>query len=424
MKHAPYWWEEAELNLPEVDMPKSADVAIVGAGYTGLSAALVLARAGVSVVVFEAGALGEGASSRNGGMVGPSFHKIGVAGLKAKFGEDTATGILRESLGFVDYIEGFLAREQIDAGFKRTGRFLGAVKPKHLERLEGMLESLSQSTGIEGRIIRQQDVHSEIGSDMFCGGLAFDIDGGLHPAKYLAGLAQKVVEAGAVILPHTPVDSVAKHGSNYRLSTAKGSVAAQKVAICTNGYTGKQFGDFKRRILPLRSAIITTEEIAPERMARLFPNGRMHGDSRRIFAYYRPTPDGKRVLFGSRATGLKDNPVGNAKQLRTSMLEVFPELADTGISHVWSGLVGYAFDHAPHIGQRGGLHYAMGYCGSGVSRASYFGNKLGYKILGEADKGRTAFDSLAFETKPFYSGNPWFMPAVLEWHRMLDRFGL
>ena len=367
MKHSPYWWEATTLTLPATELPARADVAIVGAGFTGLSAALVLARAGLSVVVFEAGQLGKGASSRNGGMVGPSFHKIGVAGLKAKFGEETATGILRESLGFVDYIEDFLARENMDVGFRRTGRFLGAARPKHVDRLAHMLESLNTSTGISGRIVAKQDVQSEIGSQMFCGGLVFDIDGGLHPAKYLSALAQKVLEAGAVILPHTPVERVQKSGTSYALTTPRGQLNADKVAICTNGYTGKQFGEFRRRILPLRSAIITTEQISPERMARLFPKGRMHGDSRRIFAYYRPTPDGKRVMFGSRATGLQDNPVGNAKQLRTSMLEVFPELADTKISHVWSGLVGYAFDHAPHIGQRGGLHYAMGYCGSGVS---------------------------------------------------------
>jgi len=208
------------------------------------------------------------------------------------------------------------------------------------------------------------------------------------------------------------------------MSTPKGNVVAERVAVCTNGYTGKQFPDFNRRVLPLRSAMIATEELPPELIAKLMPKRRMYGDSRRMVAYYRPSPDGKRILFGGRATGQKDNPIGNSKQLRRSMVEIYPELSNVKISHVWSGLVAYTFDHAPHIGQRNGLYFAMGYCGSGVSRASYFGNKLGHKMLDHVELGRTAFDELPFLTKPLYSGDPWFMPAILNWHRFLDRLGM
>jgi glycine/D-amino acid oxidase-like deaminating enzyme len=170
--------------------------------------------------------------------------------------------------------------------------------------------------------------------------------------------------------------------------------------------------------------MIATEPLPPDLMARLMPKGRVYGDSRRIVAYYRPSPDGRRILFGGRATGLRDNPEKNASLLRRSLLEIYPDLMDTKISHVWSGLVAYTFDHAPHIGQHDGLDYAMGYCGSGVARATYFGQKLGHKILGQEEKGRTAFDDLPFQTKPFYSGNPWFMPVVLNWHRLADRWGI
>jgi glycine/D-amino acid oxidase-like deaminating enzyme len=199
---------------------------------------------------------------------------------------------------------------------------------------------------------------------------------------------------------------------------------AERVAICTNGYTGPQFPEFRRRVLPLRSAIIATEAIDPALMSQLMPNARMCGDSRRIVAYYRPSPDGQRILFGSRATGLVDNPAKNAVHLRRSLVEIFPQLADTGISHCWSGLVAYTFDHVPHIGQRDGIFYAMGYCGSGVARASYFGQKLGYKILDQPHQGRTAFDDLAFQGKALYTGNPWFMPLLLNWHRIADRLGI
>ena len=158
-------------------------------------------------------------------------------------------------------------------------------------------------------------------------------------------------------------------------------------------------------------------------MDRLMPTRRCYGDSRRIMAYYRPSPDGQRILFGGRATAA-DKPLLNAQKLRASMLELFPELVATRITHSWSGLVAYAFDHVPHLGEANGLFYAMGYCGSGVARASYFGTKLGYKMLGEREKGRTAFDDLPFETRPLYTGNPWFMSPIIQWHRMLDRLGI
>ncbi|NOX74071.1 MAG: FAD-binding oxidoreductase [Alphaproteobacteria bacterium] len=114
----------------------------------------------------------------------------------------------------------------------------------------------------------------------------------------------------------------------------------------------------------------------------------------------------------------------NARQLHAAMCDIFPDLETTGTSHVWSGLVAYTFDHAPHIGQHQGIDFVMGYCGSGVARATYFGQKMAYKILGDQDRGRTAFDDLPFQTKPLYTGNPWFMPIVLNWHRIADRLGL
>ncbi len=425
MKISPYWWEATSWKtVAPPEIPAKSDAVIIGAGYSGLCAALVLARAGLSVVVFEAKELGAGASSRNGGMVGPSFHKLGVAGLRAKFGAQISNNILRESAGFVDYLEGFLQRENIDADFKRTGRFLGARKPAHYDQMARLLEALQQSCAVSGHMVTASRQCEEIGSDIFCGGLVFDADGGLHPAKYLAALAAKVREAGGAIFTHTPVEKIEKTAAGFRLNTPAGQIVARRVAICTNGYTGRQFKEFRRRVIPIRSAMIATEELSRELISSLLPKGRMHGESSRVVAYYRPSPDGKNILFGGRAAGITDNPNENARQLRRAMAEVFPDLSGVKISHVWSGLVAYSFDHAPHIGQSGGLYFAMGYCGSGVSRASYFGNKLGYKMLGQVEKGRTAFDELEFSGKAFYSGNAWFMPAVIGWHRALDRLGL
>ena len=424
MKTIPYWWEQAPREAAgSVEMPARVDVAIVGAGYSGLNTAFILAQQGLSVAVFEAGQLGEGASSRNGGMVGPSFHKLGIAGLKAQYGETKTNEIVSESLGFVDFLESFLEQQNIDADFRRVGRFRGALKPAHFEAMARELESLQLACGVSGALVNANDLSSETGSQRFFGGVVYHQDAGLHPAKYHNALAARVRQLRATILAHTAVQEITSSASGYRVTTARGKLLAQRVAICTNGYTGPQFPELRRRVLPLRSAIIATEKVDPALMSQLMPNARMCGDSRRIVAYYRPSPDGQRILFGSRATGIDDNPEKNAIHLRRSLVEIFPQLANTGISHCWSGLVAYTFDHAPHIGQRDGIFYAMGYCGSGVARASYFGQKLAYKILGQQDQGRTAFDDLTFQGKPLYTGNPWFMPTLLNWHRLADKLG-
>jgi glycine/D-amino acid oxidase-like deaminating enzyme len=429
MKMTPYWWEQAPPQSCEsVEIPTSVDVAVIGGGYTGLCAALVLARGGASVLLFEAGEMGCGASTRNGGMVGPSFHKLGIAGLKNKFGVARADAILRESIGFVDYLENFISTEAIDADFKRTGRFRGALRPDHFDAMARELEILQETIGVEGTLVAKADQHEESGSPRFHGGIVLDRDGGLHPAKYHAGLVKRVRQAGVTIAAETAVTQIDKTTAGYILKSVRGNVQAGHVAVCTNGYTGPVTQDLRRRVIPLRSSMIATEPLDPALMKQLMPKGRVYGDSRRVVAYYRPSPDGSRILFGGRAARFKDVPTANLRTLRSFMLEIYPQLADVATDHVWSGLVAYTFDHAPHIGQFGGgkqdgMFYAMGYCGSGVARSTYFGNKLGLKILGKSGA-ETAFDDLPFEGRPLYGGHPWFMPAIMTWHRLADKLGM
>jgi glycine/D-amino acid oxidase-like deaminating enzyme len=398
----PYWWEAAPR--PEeslVELPGEVDVLIVGGGFSGLCTARVLAQAGKSVLVCEANFTGYGASTRNGGMLGPSFHKLGVRGLTARYGIERTHAILRQSIGFVEFVRTLTEEENIDCDFHQSGRFRCASRPSHYEQMARELET-------------QVETH---------GGVRYHIDGGLHPAKYHDGLLRVVRDAGAVFSPHTEVTNLQRNEHGFRVATTRGNVDAGQVAICTNGYTGNATPWFRRRLLPIRSAMIATEPLSPDLMQILMPTRRMYGDSRRVMAYYRPSPDGKRVLFGGRAAGPGDRPETNARDLRMMMLDVFPELDQARITHSWSGFVAYTFDHAPHLGEQDGLFYAMGYCGSGVARSSFFGTKLGHKMLGNEEEGRTAFDDMPFETKPFYTGNPWFLPALVRWHRLVDRLG-
>ena len=424
MKKTPFWWEaapRAEEDSPE--LPGEVDVLIVGGGFSGLCTARVLAQAGKSVLVCEARYTGYGASTRNGGMLGPSFHKLGIKGLTARYGVDRTHGILKQSIGFVDFVKELIEAEAIDCDFHRSGRFRCASRPSHYTQMARELEHLRETTGIDAEMIPASRVREEIGSDRFHGGVRYHVDGGLHPAKYHDGLVRVARAAGAIFAPQTEVTNIQSSANGFRISTLRGDVIAGQIAICSNGYTSDVTPWLRCRLLPIRSAMIATEPLAAEVMQRLMPTRRMYGDSRRVMAYYRPSPDGQRILFGGRAAGPGDRPGKNARDLRHMLLDVFPELDQTRITHSWSGLVAYTFDHVPHLGEQDGLFYAMGYCGSGVARSSFFGTKLGHKMLGNEEEGRTAFDDLSFETRPLYTGNPWFLPALVRWHRMVDRLG-
>ena len=199
----------------------------------------------------------------------------------------------------------------------------------------------------------------------------------------------------------------------------RGTVTARDVVVATNGYTGAITPWLRRRVIPIGSYIIATEPLAPDVMDRLFPTDRIASDSRRVVYYYRPSPDRTRILFGGRVSANETDPAVSGPHLHKQMVRLFPELGGTRLSHSWCGTVAYCFDEKVHTGTHDGIHYAMGYCGSGVSMASYLGMRVGQRVLGRAE-GATAFDDLPFPTRPLYTGKPWFLPAAVAAYAWLD----
>jgi glycine/D-amino acid oxidase-like deaminating enzyme len=431
----PYWWDtnsgEQVLGLDHLassaidEAPAEVDCVIVGAGYTGLSAALTLARAGRSVSVFEASHVGYGCSSRNGGLIGPSFHKLGLAGLRARLGGSKASEIISESMDIVEWLKQFISQEKIECGLIEAGRFRGAVAEKHYDELAKQAENLRKTVNLDFDMVPRSGQHEHIGSDYYKGGIVYHQDAHLHPGQYLKGLANLALEAGAKIFAPARVKQLESINSGYRLQAGGVTIRCGEVLVATNGYTDPDFPYLRRRLIPIRSAIISTGPLPACLMRELSPRQHGFGDTSRLIPYYRPSPDGTRLIFGGRAFDRADRPENYTRDLHRLMTRIFPQLGDTGISHAWSGTVAYSFDHAPHIGRipqgkMEGVFFAMGYCGSGVGRATWFGRKAALKILNDAE-GITPLDDLAFETRPLYTGNPWFLPMVLRWHNLMDR---
>lgn len=434
MKLTPYWWEAAPCpgsdqatnpgtDPPEIptDIPASADVAIVGAGFAGMTAALTLARAGRSVVVFDALRAGEGASSRNGGICSGNV-KFHFADLMDKFGLDATKAVFAEGIAARTALIKMIEDENIDCGFKMVGRFDGANHERDYDTLGRENDLLNKHLNFGAYLVPQNEQRAELGTDFYKGGRVRPDIGGVHPAQLHRGIYDRARSAGVTVIDQTPVTDISRNTDGFTLQTARGSLKAGDCIVATNGYTDQVTDWLRRRIIPIPSQIIATDRLDPALMDRLMPKRRMAGDTRNLYNYYRPSPDGTRIIFGGRRGADTDDDRQKCRHLYENLVEIFPELEGTRLTHSWWGYTGYTFDFTPHLMVHDGIHYATGFCGSGVVWAPWLGNKAAHMILGQQAEAQSFFADRPFPTRPFYNGKPWFLPAVIRWYGLKDRF--
>jgi glycine/D-amino acid oxidase-like deaminating enzyme len=425
-KPMPYWWEawrpSAEGSMP---VPARADVAVVGGGYAGLAAALELARSGVAAVVLEANVFGHGASTRNGGAVSGGVN-LGK-GLSGRAGKDDraawereVAALLTDASDSLQTVEQLVERENIRCFYERSGRFVGAYTPKHYDDLCRKVESLNRHASADAEMLPRERQGEEIASRFYYGGMVVKRAGKLHPALYYKGLLDACRRQKVMLCAETGVTRIRRTAGGFSVSTTRGDIEAKEVVIATNGYTGDITPTLKRRVIPVASHIIATEEL-PEDLARsLIPRGKTISDTPRILTYYRMSPDGRRVLFGGRARFTQVAPEVSAPVLHRFMTDRFPQLKSTRVTHAWTGNVAFTFDFLPHMGKDDGMHYALGCNGSGIAMMSYLGTQTARKLIGGANR-VNAFDGREFPTRPTYTGNPWFLPLVGAYYRARDR---
>jgi glycine/D-amino acid oxidase-like deaminating enzyme len=439
-----YW--QTTVETPPVattsELPASVDVAIIGAGFTGLSAARTLAKRGANVAVLEGETIGWGASSRNGGMVLTGL-KLGVNKLISMYGREHTQRMYAASLATIDCVEQIVREENIACDFSRCGHLEVACKQKHFDDYARQAEVIGREFNHSLRIVQRSELSAEIGSSIYYGGMVDEISAGLNPARYVAGLGQAAIRAGAKVYEHARVGHIQREARNgiqgWRLTTAppcrtnrdkdgapsNKALWARDVFVATSGYTSHTTPALQKKIIPIGSFIITTEVLSDALAHELSPRNRMIYDSKNYLYYYRLTPD-RRMLFGGRAAFFpetKSTIRESTEILRRGMIDVYPQLHDTKIEFVWGGTLDFAFDIMPHAGQLDGIYYALGYAGHGVAMATWQGQKIAELIAG--DKPDNPFVGIPFPGAPLglYNGKPWFLPFAGAWYKFLDWVG-
>jgi glycine/D-amino acid oxidase-like deaminating enzyme len=420
-KALPYWWDRTPRpDLGQPALPTRADLVVVGSGYTGLSAALQTARGGRSTLVLDAEAAGWGCSTRNGGQVSSSV-KPSFSELAAKHGEERARGIIAEGHRSLAWLGEFVSEEKIDCDYRISGRLHAAHSARQYEALAKLVANPPAGIDLAARLVPRSEQATEIGTEAYHGGAVYTRHASVDAARLHRGLLNRVTEAGATIVPHCEVTAIEREGNGFHVTTSRGEVSARDVIVGTNAYSRPVTPWLRRRVIPIGSYIIATEPIPRATMDRLFPTDRMVTDTRKVIYYYRASPDRTRILFGGRVSWSETDPLKSAPRLHAELVRLFPELSNVRVSHSWMGFVAFTFDRLMHTGTHDGIHYAAGYCGSGVGMATYLGMKLGLKVLGKPE-GDTAFDNLPFPTRPYYTGYPWFLGMAISYYRWLDRF--
>lgn len=411
--------------LPQLDGDLQADVAIIGAGFTGLAAAHHLAQAGLACVVLEANDVGWGASGRNGGMAVLRY-KTPWSSLAHQFGRERTRHLHRLMHQALDLLEQTVGEHRIDCGFARCGHITAANGRTALAMLERDIQWLAaQAADRVPRLLDERETADLTGTSCYLGGYLDTRAGGIHPLNYARGYAAALSGIGVPIYINTAVQSLLEQDERVILETGRGVVRAKQALIATNAYTDlTRYGaDLAARVVPVSTSVVTTAPLSDSMLKPILRQGHLVSDTRHLLNYFRIAP-GNRLLYGGRGSLTGKESVEVYGGLERKLRETFPALAGVQIDHRWSGKVAVTLDDFPHVGRVSArVAYAMGYGGRGVALTNLLGKMLAHLALGELiDAGPMSGSS--FRPIPLHSLRIPAMKAVAGYYRVLDALHL
>ena len=422
MRMVPYWQDTAVPFAGAVAGPLEgvADVAVIGGGFTGLSAALALAQRGASVAVLEAGAVVGEASGRNGGHVNNGT-AVDVGGLAARHGLDAARALYHAYDAAVDTVERLVREQQIQCDFHRAGKIKLAAKPEHYDKIARSFDLLHREVDPDTELVPATRIRDEVGSAQFHGGLVHRKSAQMHMGRFGSGLADAARRHGARIFEHAAVTGLAPvAGAGHRVTTARGSITAKQVLVATGASERGPFRFFRRRVIPIGSYIVATEPLDPAQLDSIMPTRRTATTTKHIGNYFRISPD-NRLIWGGRARFALPGAASDRKSgavLERGLHRTFPQLGKVRIDYCWGGTIDLTADRLPRAGEHDGLFYAMGYSGHGAQMSVHMGQQMAAVMAGDA--AANPFRALPWPAIPGHYGKPWFMPFVGAYYRLQD----
>ena len=397
------------------------DVAIIGAGFTGLGAARKLAKKGMGVAVLEAQSVGFGASGRNGGHLNNGLAHSFVEAC-ASFGQETAIAMYRAFDDGIETIERIADEEKIECNFRRSGKLKLASKPKHMIEIRKNFDALNALVDPETTLLTRDELSEEIGSSAFHGAMLQPRSAMMHMGRFATGLAEAASRHGASIFETSPVIQCVPDAKGCRLTTPAGTITAQKVLLATGAYTTPNFHWFRRRIIPVGSFLIATRPLTDDEVRLTLPGNRTCVTTMNIGNYFRLSAD-NRMIFGGRARfSARSDQQSDAKAgklLQAAMSHIFPHLAEIEIDYCWGGMVDMTSDRYPRTGEAGSMHYAMGYSGHGAQIATHLGEIMADQMTGVPRE--SPWSTLPWNAVPGHFGKPWFLPLVGAYYKILDK---